>query len=184
MPGGGGARRSPGAPRIRISLHSNCNECIVVAGGLDMTQPQPFVVKPSEHRPLHVVGENIAVLASADSTHSYEVFLQSGPAGAGPPPHQHPWDEAYYVLDGQLEVLVGDRVLSLSAGEFVHVPAGTVHNFRMKSATAKFLSVNSGRGASAFFTDLDREVGTNLDLGKMLAIADRHQVQVPPPPAP
>src|SRR5690349_17521751 len=142
----------------------------------DMTQPQPFVVKPSEHRPLHVVGENIAVLASADSTHSYEVFLQSGPAGAGPPPHQHPWDEAYYVLEGQLEVLLGNRLVTLSAGEFVHVPAGTVHNFRMVTATAKFISMNSGRGASAFFTDLDREVGTTPDLPKMLAIAGPHQV--------
>lgn len=142
----------------------------------------PFVVKPADHRPLHVVGENIAVLASASATSSYEVFLQSGPEGAGPPPHQHPWDEAYYVLDGQIDVLLGDRMVTVSPGEFVHVPAGTVHNFRMKTATARFLSVSSRSGAAAFFTDLDREVGTNLDLPRMLAIAGRHQVQVPPPP--
>ncbi|HEX9034495.1 MAG TPA: cupin domain-containing protein [Streptosporangiaceae bacterium] len=41
----------------------------------------------------------------------------------------HRSDEAFYVLDGQLEVLVNDERRTLGAGELVHVSAGTVHTF-------------------------------------------------------
>jgi quercetin dioxygenase-like cupin family protein len=142
----------------------------------------PFITKPKDHQPLHVVGETIAVLANSEATGSYEVFLHTGPEGAGPPPHRHPWDEAYYVVQGEIDVLLGDRVVTLSAGEFVHIPRGTVHNFRMKSDRAMFLSLNSSAGAAAFFSELDKEVGLHLDIPKMLAIAHRHSVDVPPPP--
>ena len=148
-----------------------------------MSQAEPFVVQVGDHLPLHVVGETISVLADGKATGSYEVFLQTGPEGAGPPPHFHPWDEAYYVLEGQIDVLLGERITTLSAGEFVHIPRGTVHNFRMKSREAKFLSVSSHLGASRFFADLDREVGDRLDVPKMFEVAARHEVRVPPPPS-
>ncbi len=149
-----------------------------------MNNAEPFVVKSQDHAPLRVVGESISVLADGKATGSYEVFLQSGPEGAGPPPHFHPWDEAYYVLEGQIDVLLGDRTTTLSAGEFVHIPRGTVHNFRMKTPRARFLSINSHHGASSFFADLDREIGEKLDIPKMLEVAARHDVRVPPPPGP
>jgi quercetin dioxygenase-like cupin family protein len=141
-----------------------------------------FVVKPEEHKPLRIVGENVAVLADAEKTGGVEIFLQFGPEGAGPPPHTHPWDESYYVLEGQVDVLMGDRQITLSAGEFVHLPAGTVHNFRMRSKEAKFLSVTSRPGASRFFADADREVGGALDIPRMMAVCARHEVGVPLPP--
>jgi hypothetical protein len=56
---------------------------------------------------LNVVGEHITLLASAAATGSYEIFLQQGPEGSGPPPHNHPWDEAFYVTKGEIEFGVG-----------------------------------------------------------------------------
>ena len=71
---------------------------------------QPFVVSPQDRtRSLSVVGEHITVLASAAQTGSYEIFFQAGPEGSGPPPHNHPWDEAFYVLHGEVAFGVGDR---------------------------------------------------------------------------
>lgn len=141
-----------------------------------------FVVTPQEHKPLKVVGETITVLAHADATGSYEIFLQSGPEGAGPPPHTHPWDEAYYVVSGKLEVLMGDRTVTLAAGELVFLPRGTVHNFRIAQDGTSFLSMNSGRGAARFFEELDREVGGAIDLPKILAVAGRNEVAYAGPP--
>ena len=37
------------------------------------------------------------MLASGAQTGGYEIFLQVGPEGSGPPPHNHPWDESFYV---------------------------------------------------------------------------------------
>jgi quercetin dioxygenase-like cupin family protein len=147
-----------------------------------MSKPQPFVVTPKDHKPFHVVGEAVAVLADARRTGSLEAFLQEGPQGAGPPPHVHAWDEAYYVLDGAIEVLTEDRWQTVGPGEFVFVPGGTPHTFRMKTERARFLSFTSGGNAAAFFRDVDREVGDTLDVGKMLHIANRHAVQVVAPP--
>ncbi len=58
----------------------------------------PFVVKSTDYsQPLNVVGEHITVLAGGAATGGYEIFLQEGPAGSGPIPHTHPWDETFFV---------------------------------------------------------------------------------------
>jgi mannose-6-phosphate isomerase-like protein (cupin superfamily) len=147
-----------------------------------MPKPQPFVVTPKDSHPLRVVGEKITVLANAESTGSVELFLEEGPEGAGPPPHFHAWDEAYYVLEGAVDVLMGDRMQTVGQGELVFVPGGTLHTFRIKTARARFLGFTSRAGASAFFRDIDQEVGDTLDVGKMIQIANRHAIQVAPPP--
>jgi mannose-6-phosphate isomerase-like protein (cupin superfamily) len=46
------------------------------------------------------------------------------------PPHiHHRDDEAFYVLDGRLEVRDGERRIRLGPGEFHVVAAGSVHTF-------------------------------------------------------
>ncbi len=51
------------------------------------------------------------------------------PGDQAPPHVHHRSDEAFYVLDGQLEVLVGDERRTLGAGELAVIDAGTVHTF-------------------------------------------------------
>lgn len=58
---------------------------------------------------VNVVGEKITVLAGGDLSKPFEMHIQEGIQGGGPPPHFHPWDEAFYVVDGQVEVTVEDR---------------------------------------------------------------------------
>jgi len=143
-----------------------------------------FIVRPAAQVPLNVVGEQISVLARGDVTGSYEVFHQGGPEGAGPPPHEHAWDESYYVLAGELEVMVAGQVQVLVPGEFVHIPGGTFHNFRLLKNGTRFLSINSRAGAAAFFEEIHSKVSGPDDVPTLLAVANRHQVNVPPPPAP
>ncbi|HZZ34649.1 MAG TPA: hypothetical protein VFE03_02910, partial [Caulobacteraceae bacterium] len=65
--------------------------------------PEPIIVMPGQApRPLNVVGEQITVLASGQQTGGYEIFLQVGTEGSGPPPHSHGWDEAFYVTKGEI----------------------------------------------------------------------------------
>jgi quercetin dioxygenase-like cupin family protein len=154
-----------------------------------MLKPEQFVVAPEDCRPLRVAGEAISVLADAEHTGSIELFLHEGPEGAGPPPHVHAWDESYYVLEGAIDVLAGDLTAdsrrTVNQGEFMFVPRGTPHSFRIKTVRARFLSFNSGAGASAFFRDIDREVGDTLDIPKMIEVASQHAVHVvAKPPAP
>jgi quercetin dioxygenase-like cupin family protein len=149
-----------------------------------MSEPQPFVVRPQECTPLRVVGETVAVLADAEKTGSVEIFLQQGAEGAGPPLHTHAWDEAYYVMEGQVDVRMGDRVATLSAGDFAFIPGGTLHNFQMRGKAVKFISVNSHGEASKFFASIDRDVGGAMNIPKIVETAARHQISVPPPRPP
>ncbi len=65
--------------------------------------PKPLVVSADQApAPLKMVGEEVIVLASGAQTGSYEIFRQAGPEGSGPPPHSHAWDEAFYVIDGEV----------------------------------------------------------------------------------
>jgi uncharacterized cupin superfamily protein len=51
------------------------------------------------------------------------------PGDQAPPHIHHGSDEAFYVVEGRLEVLVGTERRMLDAGEFVTVSAGTAHTF-------------------------------------------------------
>jgi quercetin dioxygenase-like cupin family protein len=142
---------------------------------------QPVVVT-AEDRPrgLNVVGEQITVLADGATTGSYEIFRQAGPEGSGPPPHNHPWDEAFYVIAGQVNFGVdGDDDLLARSGSFVHFPAGATHWFRFGPGGGEMISMTSRPGAAAFFTDIDREVSpTEPDFGILLKVAAEHGLTV------
>ena len=134
---------------------------------------------------LHLVGEELTILASGEQTGSYEIFRQGGPEGSGPPPHSHPWDEAFYVLHGHAPLRARSRrELTAEPGTLVHVPAGTVHWFRFSAGGGEMLSVVSRPGAAAFFTQVDAEASpTEPDLGALVGIAASHGLEIPIPPA-
>jgi quercetin dioxygenase-like cupin family protein len=144
----------------------------------------PLVVSPGQApASLKMAGEEITVLASAEQTGSYEIFRQSGPEGSGPPPHSHAWDEAFYVIEGQVHFGVGDdQDLIAQMGTLVHLPGGTTHWFRFGPGGGGMISMTSRAGASAFFTQVDAEVSpTNPDLGVLVGVAIAHGLDVPVP---
>ena len=145
--------------------------------------PVPFIVMPGQApRSLNVVGENITVLASSEQTGGYEIFLQVGPQGSGPPPHNHPWDESFYVIKGETAFGFDKSDRIAAPGTLVHLPAGTTHWFRFGKGGCEMVSMTSREGASRLFADIDREISPEKpDLGKLIEIARRHRLVVIPP---
>jgi quercetin dioxygenase-like cupin family protein len=145
--------------------------------------PVPFIVMPGQApRPLNVIGEKITVLASNEQTGGYEIFLQVGPEGSGPPPHNHPWDESFYVIRGEVAVGVDKSEIIARPGTLVHMPAGTTHWFRYGKGGSEILSMTSREGASRLFTDFDREISPEKpDFGKLGEIARRYGAVLIPP---
>jgi mannose-6-phosphate isomerase-like protein (cupin superfamily) len=47
----------------------------------------------------------------------------------GPGPHSHPEDDVFFVLEGTMSILVGDRWVDAPKGAFVLVPGGMTHDF-------------------------------------------------------
>ena len=146
--------------------------------------PVPFIVVPGQApRPLNVVGEKITVLASSEQTGGYEIFLQVGPEGSGPPPHNHPWDESFYVIRGEIALGIDQSEMIAVPGTLVHVPAGTTHWFRFGKGGCEMVSMTSREGASSLFADIDRQISPEKpDLGKLVEIARQHGLVVVRPP--
>ena len=143
---------------------------------------KPFVVAPRDYAPaLNIVGEHVTVLASGEATEGYELFLQRGPEGSGPPPHSHPWDESFFVVRGQIDFGIGGESMTASPGTLVHLPAGTVHWFRFAGGGGEMISMTSRLGASKMFTDMAHELApVNPDLEKLTEVGARHGLKVAP----
>ena len=89
----------------------------------------------------------------------------------------------FYVMRGEVAFGIGDRDSLAVAGTLVQVPGGSTHWFRYRRGGGEMLTLTSGEGASAFFTDVDRNVSPeNPDLGKFIGIAESHGLRFPRPP--
>lgn len=51
----------------------------------------------------------------------------------GPGAHHHPEDDVFYVLAGTMTILVDQQWHTASAGSFVLIPGGTLHDFENRS---------------------------------------------------
>lgn len=139
---------------------------------------------PAAGTRLAVVGDTVTVLTPATVTGSaFESFLVEGPEGSGPPPHSHQWHETFYLLEGQMEVMLDGEVSVRGSGDHITIPAGTLHCFRVLSDQARMLVVTSGERASRFFADLDASVpaGTPTDetMPAIIEVAKRNGLSSP-----
>jgi quercetin dioxygenase-like cupin family protein len=139
---------------------------------------QQMVVRSGEGEALRVMGAGVKFLCTADRTdRQWSLMEVELPEGAGPPPHAHPWDEAYYVLAGEVAFSLAGAEQRVRAGDFIYAPAGTLHGFSGASqAPARMIIFDAPAHAESFFREVDREVKGPADLPKVPAIGRRHQI--------
>ncbi len=145
--------------------------------------PEPIIL-PLEERPraLNVAGFHITVLASDAQTNGYEVFLQTGAEGTGSSPHQHPWDESFYVVSGEIRCAIDDIETVALAGTFVHIPGGSTHWYKFGAGGAEIVSMTSPGNASRMYTDFDSEsLSENPDRTPFAELSARHGQHVAAP---
>jgi homogentisate 1,2-dioxygenase len=56
-------------------------------------------------------------------------------------------DEAFYVLDGEIELEVDGDVVTATPGTFAFVARGAAHRFRVLTETARMLVICSGKAS-------------------------------------
>ena len=62
--------------------------------------------------------------------------------GAKVPNHIHPTEEAMVILEGELEAVLGDETVTVSAGQTILAPPGVRHGFVNRSAgTARIIAI-------------------------------------------
>lgn len=114
-----------------------------------------------------------------------------GLSGSGPPPHiHHSVDEVYYLLEGELEVLDGERTFTAKAGSVFHIPKGTLHAWRNATTEpARTLLLIVPAGFEGFFeeagvpsTDLSSPPPppTPEQLQRMVELGRKYETEYPP----
>ena len=145
------------------------------------------MVKAGERAPLNVLGMPLRFLCDARETGgNWSLFEEEVPLGMGPPPHRHDWDEAYYVLEGEIEFQIDGQPVKSTAGDFNYLPRNTVHGFKGASQSpARVLIFAAPAHGSEFFEEVNSEVRSlPEDLAKIPDIGRRHGITFLPPEAP
>jgi quercetin dioxygenase-like cupin family protein len=128
------------------------------------------------------------LVTGAQSDGAYFIMEALVPPEGGPPPHiHHREQESFYLLDGTLDIRMGDQVVQAATGDFVHIPRGMVHCFRNTgTTTARMLLIFSPGGIEGFFEEtLERvddpsaPVPDNMAevVARYVAAAPRHGLQ-------
>lgn len=108
-----------------------------------------------------VVGDTYTILVDGrDTAGRYSAIDMLVPAGGGPPPHRHDFEEMFTVLEGAVEFTFRGEKLVAPPGTTINVPANAPHFFRNATTEpARLLCVCSPAGQEEFF----REIGTVVE---------------------
>ena len=113
----------------------------------------------SAPRELDQGSSGAAYLASGSLTGGdYGLFRWDMPASpSGPAPHFHrTMSEAFFVIDGRVQLTDGARTVDAGPGDFLYVPPGGVHGFRNESGEPASMLILFAPGAprEAYFEAL------------------------------
>jgi quercetin dioxygenase-like cupin family protein len=86
------------------------------------------------------------------------IEISSPPGFSGPPLHRHGFDEAFYVLEGELTFQLRDEVFTRKAGELAFAPRDVAHTYANHSdAPARALLVCTPAGFERYFARMSAE---------------------------
>jgi mannose-6-phosphate isomerase-like protein (cupin superfamily) len=151
---------------------------------MDTNEKGAVHVPPGEGKKLWVAEELMTFVISGEDTYGKYALTDPTvpPRGEAPPHIHHREDEAFWVLEGDLEVLVGEDKIGAR---------GVIHTYKNVCATpARFLTLMVPAGLERFFRGGGKP-GTDpfspppfgeKDVERLLAIAPYYGAQILPPP--
>jgi mannose-6-phosphate isomerase-like protein (cupin superfamily) len=109
------------------------------------------LLAPGEGELIEVAGNRIRIIVASPS--QLVCDYSAAPHFPGPPLHVHPgFDETYLVLEGRLQVTVGDEHRELEPGAAAYVSGSVPHTFgNPRGERVRFLSICSPGGFENFF---------------------------------
>jgi quercetin dioxygenase-like cupin family protein len=99
-------------------------------------------------------------IAGEESNRAFALTEEVTPAQGGPPPHLHTRDhETFYVIEVELEFVVGESTIPASAGSVVHGPRGILHSLRnVGSAPSRMAVIITPAGLEGVFEEVGEPV--------------------------
>ena len=115
-----------------------------------------------------VVGDTYRIIVGSEQTSgAYALVDMLIPPNGGPPPHSHAkFQEAFFIIDGQIEVITKERKYTATKGSHVNIPFnGPVHKFTNKTdKTIHMLCLITPAGMEKMFKEVGKPVAANTFL--------------------
>ena len=144
------------------------------------------ILGPGEGRHIDVPGHPLTFKASKDDTRGAYSLIEGLVTGDGPPQHVHlAEEEAFYVLEGEINVKLDDEVVRAKPGSFILVPRGTTHTFwNAGEGVAKLLVLFSPTGMEEYFAEVVGEGGIDTEtfISRGMAVAEKYHLEIVGPP--
>lgn len=121
----------------------------------------PIPINTAVHRlerTRYYMGGYWTFLATGEDTNGQFSLIELNlRGGVEPPAHTHSYeDESFHILEGELLVCRGEEQYILKAGDFVHLPKGIRHSFKVNGERAKVLMHIAPAGLENMFLALSQ----------------------------
>jgi quercetin dioxygenase-like cupin family protein len=140
-----------------------------------------IVLGPDEGAVLEARGSRMTFKAVASLTEGAFSLMERDlpPRGRRPPPHRHPGTvEAFFILEGEVEFVLGSQLVRRGPRSFVLVPRGLAHTFGNPGPAAARVLVLHAPAMNAYFQDLQALwAGEPPDPDAELALMRRHGLE-------
>ena len=115
---------------------------------------------PGQAKEVTLAGKPLLFLVTGEDTKHTSMFDWTLPAGFSTGLHVHrTQEETFYVLEGECEWLIGERLVRATTGTYVFIPPGVPHNIGNASDTpARMLMTVSPPGHEHYFEELSAVV--------------------------
>ena len=146
-------------------------------------------IAEGEGKRLWVADQLMTFKVSSEDTGGMYALTDSvvPPQGEAPLHVYHREDEAFWVLEGELEVMVGESTFRASAGSFVHLPKDIAHAYEnVGTGPARFLTLMVPAGLEKLFAEVGKP-GSDVsspppleeeDIDKLLAVAPKYGAEI------
>lgn len=151
-----------------------------------------YLVRPGEGEAVWSLGGHFTTKARASDTDQHLALVEAlAWRSTEPPLHIHHREhEAWYVLDGQMTLHVGDEVFVATAGCFAFAPKGIPHAFTVDIEPTRVLVFATPAGFEEFARELGVPATGTTPPGTLEVpppevlgpIAERHGIEVVGPP--
>ena len=154
---------------------------------MDEGRAAPFALATGEGEQLDWMGDPTVLKVTAEATGGrYSIAeVVSGPGSIVPLHVHHREDEAFWVLDGEIDFWVAGERIHAGPGSFVFGPRDVAHRYEVRSPSARLLMVFSPAGFEGFIRETSSPPSstgsgppTDDDLASMLAAAARYGAEV------
>ncbi len=130
----------------------------------------------------------VLIKASAKQTaNAFSLVEMLTPVGPGSPYHVHrAEDESFYILEGRIEFISGERRFTAGPGSNVFLPRDIPHGFRVVGKSpARYLVFSAPAGFDEFVTEagvpatsLTLPVPSAPDMDKLMPLAAKHRIEI------